>query len=129
MVSLSMESAEKLVQTTHYVHNGEGWVLAVKQTYSPGRLCRSRPPIAIVPEFSALSAYERMGSMRKEILRVGTEAVPVAHADLFVSDIAQQWVFEPLAGWLIAANQGQEGRAGRSRETRTSNGRAGSRRP
>jgi hypothetical protein len=57
--------------------------------------------------------------MRKEILRVGTEAVPVAHADLFVSDIAQQWVFEPLAGWLIAANQGQEGRAGRSRETRT----------
>ena len=50
MVSLSMESAEKLVQTTHYVHNGEGWVLAVKQTYSPGRLCRSRPHIAIVPE-------------------------------------------------------------------------------
>ena len=59
----------------------------------------------IVPEATALSAYERMGSSIKEILRVGTEAVPVAHADLFVSDIAQQWVFEPLAQWLIARNE------------------------
>jgi len=59
----------------------------------------------IVPEATALSAYERMGSDIKEILRVGTDAVPVAHADLFVSDIAQQWVFEPLAQWLIARNE------------------------
>jgi pimeloyl-ACP methyl ester carboxylesterase len=59
----------------------------------------------IVPEASALSAYEKMGSSIKEILRVGNEAVPVAHADMFVSDIAQRWVFEPLAQWLIARNQ------------------------
>jgi pimeloyl-ACP methyl ester carboxylesterase len=59
----------------------------------------------IVPETTALSAYDRMGSSIKEILRVGTEAVPVAHADLFVSDIAQEWVFEPLAEWLIARNR------------------------
>ncbi|MEW6440254.1 MAG: alpha/beta fold hydrolase [bacterium] len=54
----------------------------------------------IVPEASALSAYEIMGSTRKDILRVGTPTVPVAHADLFVSNIAQEWVFEPLARWL-----------------------------
>lgn len=59
----------------------------------------------IVPGATALSAYDRMGSSIKEVLRVGTEAVPVAHADLFVSDIAQEWVFEPLAQWLIARNQ------------------------
>jgi hypothetical protein len=59
----------------------------------------------IVPEATALSAHEKMGSSIKEILRVGNEAVPVAHADLFVSDIAQQWVFEPLAKWLIARNE------------------------
>jgi pimeloyl-ACP methyl ester carboxylesterase len=59
----------------------------------------------IVPEATALSAYEKMGASFKEVLRVGTKKVPVAHADLFVSDIAQQWVFEPLAQWLIARNQ------------------------
>jgi len=59
----------------------------------------------IVPEATALSGYDKMGASFKEILRVGTEKVPVAHADLFVSDIAQEWVFEPLAQWLIAHNQ------------------------
>jgi pimeloyl-ACP methyl ester carboxylesterase len=59
----------------------------------------------IVPEATALSAYHTIGSSTKEILRVGTEAVRVAHADLFVSDIAQQWVFEPLARWLMAQHR------------------------
>ena len=59
----------------------------------------------IVPEATALSAHHKMGSSVKDILCVGTTEVPVAHADLFVSDIAQEWVFEPLAQWLIAQNQ------------------------
>lgn len=59
----------------------------------------------IVPDGTALSAYELMGSSRKDILRVGTQAVPVAHADLFVSDISHEWVFEPLAKWLAAQNK------------------------
>jgi pimeloyl-ACP methyl ester carboxylesterase len=58
----------------------------------------------IVPEATALSAHHLMGSSVKDILCVGTREVPVAHADLFVSDIAQEWVFEPLAQWLIAQN-------------------------
>ena len=59
----------------------------------------------IVPEATALSAYDKMGSSVKDILCVGTKEIPVAHADLFVSNIAQEWVFEPLAQWLIARNQ------------------------
>jgi len=59
----------------------------------------------IVPEATALSARHKMGSSVKDILCVGTKEVPVAHADLFVSDIAQEWVFEPLAQWLVAQNQ------------------------
>jgi pimeloyl-ACP methyl ester carboxylesterase len=58
----------------------------------------------IVPEATALSAYHKMGSSVKDILCVGTADVPVAHADLFVSNIAQKWVFEPLAQWLVAQN-------------------------
>jgi hypothetical protein len=64
----------------------------------------------IVPEATALSAHRKMGSSVKDILCVGTPEVPVAHADLFVSDIAQEWVFEPLAQWLIAQNQAPKGK-------------------
>jgi pimeloyl-ACP methyl ester carboxylesterase len=56
----------------------------------------------IVPEPTALSAYHAMASPVKEVLRVGTDAVPVAHADLFISEISHEWVFEPLADWLEA---------------------------
>jgi hypothetical protein len=31
-----------MIQRTHYVPNGEGWLLALKQTYDPGRLERTR---------------------------------------------------------------------------------------
>ena len=58
----------------------------------------------IVPEAAALSARNVIGSRVKEVLRVGTDAVPVAHADLFISDYAQAWVFEPLGQWLIRQN-------------------------
>jgi pimeloyl-ACP methyl ester carboxylesterase len=64
----------------------------------------------IVPEASALSAYDKIGSAVKDILCVGTKETPVAHADLFVSDIAQEWVFEPLAQWLAARNGASRGR-------------------
>ncbi len=59
----------------------------------------------IVPEATVLTAHSKMGSTTKDILCVGTKEVPVAHADLFVSNIAQAWVFEPLAQWLIARNE------------------------
>jgi len=58
----------------------------------------------IVPDASALSAHAAMASPVKDILRVGTEGVAVAHADLFISEVSQRWVFEPLADWLEKQN-------------------------
>lgn len=59
----------------------------------------------IVPEATAMSARELFGSRRRDVLRVGTEALRFAHADLFISDHAQELVFEPMARWLIARDQ------------------------
>jgi pimeloyl-ACP methyl ester carboxylesterase len=59
----------------------------------------------IVPEATALSAFHTMASPVKDVLRVGSQALPVAHADLFISDISHEQVFEPLAEWLIARNR------------------------
>ena len=59
----------------------------------------------IVPVASALSAQEVMASPVKDVLRVGTGEVAVAHADLFISEISREWVFEPLADWLVRQNQ------------------------
>lgn len=56
----------------------------------------------IVPVDTALSGYERIGSGRKDILWVGDDDTPFAHADLFVSRHAQERVFDPLARWLLA---------------------------
>lgn len=72
----------------------------------------------IVPEPAALSAYEHMGSAVKEVLRVGTADVPVAHADLFVSEISCKWVFEPLADWLERQNREHPCAGGSRREPR-----------
>lgn len=69
----------------------------------------------IVPDATALSAYEIMRSSNKATLRVGTEAVPVAHADLFVSEISHEWVFEPLSQWLIEQNEPRASSRSKSR--------------
>lgn len=78
----------------------------------------------IVPESAALSAYERVGSGAKEVLRVGTADVPVAHADLFVSEISCPWVFEPLADWLEQQNR-EHPCVSRGRKAPTGKGRSG----
>lgn len=78
----------------------------------------------IVPESAALSAYERVGSASKEVLRVGTSDVPVAHADLFVSEIARPWVFEPLADWLERENREQPCAPGSRRKAKGPEGRS-----
>ena len=62
----------------------------------------------IVPERTALSAFQAMASPVKDVLRVGNETLPVAHADLFISEIARERVFEPLADWLAAQNRPAE---------------------
>lgn len=75
-------------------------------------LARARNPLlivlanadGIVPEQTTLSAHHAMASPVKEVLRVGDETLPVAHADLFISEISHAQVFDPLADWLEAQN-------------------------
>lgn len=55
----------------------------------------------IVPEASALSAARLAGSGVKDVITVGDTATPMAHADMFISDPAQERVFKPLAAWLL----------------------------
>ncbi len=97
-------------EIARWIRDGDLHVRGVNVTQG---LARARNPLlvvlsnadGIVPESAALSAYERMGSAVKEVLRVGTADVPVAHADLFVSEVSCRWVFEPLADWLERRNR------------------------
>lgn len=61
----------------------------------------------IVPRGTALSGYAAMGTPVKEILEVGDEAQAYAHADLFISNGADEKIFYPIARWLLK----QESRA------------------
>jgi alpha-beta hydrolase superfamily lysophospholipase len=57
----------------------------------------------VVPEACGLDVYERMGSRDKELLVLGGDpAMPIAHADLFLSRGAEERVFEPIARFLLA---------------------------
>ena len=60
----------------------------------------------IVPQETALSAHQAFGSERKDVLRVGDDELVFAHADLFISDHAQELVFAPMARWLLGNRQG-----------------------
>lgn len=57
----------------------------------------------VTPE-SALSVLDHIGSYDTEVIEVGSDDVPHAHADLFISDGAQEKVFAPLARWLRQQN-------------------------
>lgn len=63
-------------------------------------LCVVANADGIVPAATALSGYHAIGSVYKDVLRVGDDATPYAHADLFVATGAQERVFEPIARWL-----------------------------
>lgn len=54
----------------------------------------------IVPRESVLWPHLNTASRRRDVLEVGTHAIPMAHADMFVSRHAPQMVFTPLADWL-----------------------------
>ena len=56
----------------------------------------------IVPRETTLWPHENIGSTRRQVIEVGSDAIPIAHADLFVSDHAPRLVFEPLASWLAS---------------------------
>ena len=54
----------------------------------------------IVPRKTVVWPHEHIGSSRRDLLEVGSATLPIAHADMFVSDHAPKLVFEPLADWL-----------------------------
>ena len=58
----------------------------------------------IVPRAAALSAHTYGRMAVNDVLEVGTAAVQVAHADLFISDYAEEWLFKPMGEWLRARN-------------------------
>lgn len=60
----------------------------------------------IVPKRTAEFPYLVAGSRVKRLLEVGTEERAMAHADLFVSNGAQEGVFAPIAGWLAEQGPG-----------------------
>lgn len=57
----------------------------------------------IVLPVTAKNTFERIGSTHKEILFVGDEEMPIAHADLFLCRGAQERVFAPVADFLLSA--------------------------
>jgi pimeloyl-ACP methyl ester carboxylesterase len=59
----------------------------------------------IVPLATAMSALELAASSIKDTHIAGTAAIPMAHADLYISRHAQEQAFVPLANWLLARNK------------------------
>lgn len=57
----------------------------------------------VVPEETARAIYEDVTSTRRELLTVGTEDWPIAHADLFVAQHAEARIFAPIAEFLLAS--------------------------
>lgn len=56
----------------------------------------------IVPPETALAALAAVSSPCAETLTCGTDDIPMAHADMYISHYAQPLVFGPLAEWLKA---------------------------
>lgn len=56
----------------------------------------------IVPEKTVTSAIRASGAEVKDVIYCGNETIKMAHADMFISDYAQQMVFGPLCDWLAA---------------------------
>lgn len=54
----------------------------------------------IVPEATAASAHDAMRHPKRTLVYAGDERRPMAHADLFISALAEDQVFEPIAAWL-----------------------------
>ncbi|MFP4597116.1 MAG: alpha/beta hydrolase [Persicimonas sp.] len=63
-------------------------------------LCLLASSDGIVPAASAKSVCNIAGDCCVDVLEVGDEEHWYAHADLFISEKAQETVFEPLANWL-----------------------------
>ncbi|MBX3227251.1 MAG: alpha/beta fold hydrolase [Labilithrix sp.] len=66
-------------------------------------LCVVANQDGIVLPVTARHTFDRIGSKHKEILFVGDDEMPVAHADLFLFKGAEERVFAPVADFLLSA--------------------------
>lgn len=64
-------------------------------------LCMLSNADGIVPPATALSVLSVVSSKVKESIMCGTDNIKMAHADMYISDYAQELVFEPLVQWLL----------------------------
>ncbi|MBI2897514.1 MAG: alpha/beta fold hydrolase [Deltaproteobacteria bacterium] len=92
-------------QIAHWILDRDLKVDGINVTEALGRvvlplLCVVANADGIVPPSTALSGYHAIGSVYKDVLEVGDDRMPFAHADLFVSNDAHELVFEPIALWL-----------------------------
>lgn len=118
--STDLSQAARLVQTVedpHPVINREiaEWIrrgdLILRGTNVSARLPAITNPFlcvvasqdGIVLPVTARHTYDRIGSAKKELLFVGDEQHPVAHADLFLCKGAQERVFAPTSKFLLEA--------------------------
>jgi pimeloyl-ACP methyl ester carboxylesterase len=56
----------------------------------------------IVPERTVTSAIAASGAEVRDVVYCGNETIKMAHADMFISDYAQEMVFKPLCEWIAA---------------------------
>lgn len=56
----------------------------------------------IVPPATARYAHDKLGHKDKTLIEVGSATVMAAHADLFISKLAESRVYAPMAEWLLA---------------------------
>ncbi len=94
-------------QIARWVQHGDLVVAGVNVTSALSRIDRPLLSIVanrdgIVPLRAATSANNAFGSSVRSVLTVGDERTWFAHADLFISRLAQERVFVPLADWLTA---------------------------
>ena len=64
-------------------------------------LCLLARGDGIVPPRTAAFAFHQAGSKAKRLVEVGSAALPMAHADLFVSRESQRQVFAPIRDFLL----------------------------
>jgi pimeloyl-ACP methyl ester carboxylesterase len=65
-------------------------------------LCVVANQDGIVPKETAGAPFAEIGSTDKELLEVGDDDLPIAHADLFLCTGAQDRIFAKIAAFLIA---------------------------
>jgi alpha-beta hydrolase superfamily lysophospholipase len=118
--STDLSQSERMVQTVedpHPVINREiaEWMkrgdLVVRGVNVSQRLPQLKHPFLcvvanhdgiVLPETSR-HTFEVIGSEHKELLLVGEEDMPIAHADLFLCTGAQERIFAPVADFLLSA--------------------------